>query len=735
MRIPARPMTLGPVLSSTLATTAIVATTLFAVPATTVEAAAPVARQDAETPAQMLEEFIHYTSVAKPDLAIAWGEMLLDSGATNATLAEIVDAPGFDRDRLDAALERAMRVDELESLAGELMTRIEGGRLELAREGDRIDGAVQMLVGTIREQRIARERLIAAGEYAVPALLRTITEGADERLKMEARKLLADKKMGRMAVTPLCIALPNVDADSQVTICRLLAEIGYAHAAPYLAEIATDPSMPSPVTEAAAAAFEKVQGGDADVAGLYAALGQEYFSDLSSLVAYPFDPTNNVWAYDAFVGLIPTPVDTAIFNEVMAMQVSSRALDVDPTNRAALALFIASNLKRENELPSGVLDPIYGDSDRSPAFYATVFGTSTCQDVLALALDATDTPLVRDAIAALSHTTGGSNLFSRPDRRPLLEALDYPDRRVQYEAALTLGAALPESRFSGDQRVVPILASAARSANEAYAIIVADNDENRQVERERMQRMGFTIVAAEPSLEAARTAMNDVPGIDLVVVRLDSAEAASQTIASLQSMRETSAAPVLAVVSAVDATPMTAEYRGNPRLRVTRSVGDEAMVLVVEELLDRAAGGRLTDTEADEYAFNSLGVLRDIAISKSPAYTMADAEPTLLSALERRDGGVRLLVAEILSYIDSDAAQQAIFDAALAASGGEQISLLDAATHSVKRFGDRADRRHVMALIDLVGNSTGGTAEAAARLHGALNRSTTESIGLITGGG
>ena len=79
---------------------------------------------------------------------------------------------------------------------------------------------------------------------------------------------------------------------------------------------------------------------------------------------------------------------------------------------------------------------------------------------------------MRDAIAALSKTTGGSNLFARTTgRQPLLEALSYPDRRVQYEAALTLGNAMPQQRFAGDQAVVPTLASAVRQGGKAMAVV------------------------------------------------------------------------------------------------------------------------------------------------------------------------------------------------------------------------------------------------------------------------
>jgi hypothetical protein len=90
-----------------------------------------------------------------------------------------------------------------------------------------------------------------------------------------------------------------------------------------------------------------------------------------------------------------------------------------------------------------------------------------------------------------------------------------------------------------------------------------------------------------------------------------------------------------------------------------------------------------------------------------------------------------MFVARILSLIDSDASQRKLFDASLAASGEEQVELLGYAADSVKRFGDRAEKRHVDALLDLVAKAEGDTAEAAARVHGALNLPADAAVRLI----
>jgi hypothetical protein len=162
-------------------------------------------------------------------------------------------------------------------------------------------------------------------------------------------------------------------------------------------------------------------------------------------------------------------------------------------------------------------------------------------------------------------------------------------------------------------------------------------------------------------------------------------------------------------------------------------IGESALTNVINALLAKASGGRMTEAEAEAYAFEALGALEDISIACSPAYSIADAEYALLEALDTRTGRARLLVAGILARIDSDRAQRKLFDTALAATGGERIDLLDRVAESVKRFGDRAESRHVEALLNLVRTSTGSTAEAAARVYGALNLQTPEAVELIDG--
>ena len=175
----------------------------------------------------------------------------------------------------------------------------------------------------------------------------------------------------------------------------------------------------------------------------------------------------------------------------MAMYFASQALALNQENENAMSVFVAANLRRDREL-AGKDDLVYGNLPYSPAFYATVFGPNVAQLVLADALERGDTTLSLEAISALSETAGATSLLS--GEKPLMTAMYYPDRRVQYESALTLAATLPTESFTGSYRVVPLLASAVRSGGDMFAIVIGDNPDDRRVLATFLDTNGWIVV-------------------------------------------------------------------------------------------------------------------------------------------------------------------------------------------------------------------------------------------------
>ena len=221
-------------------------------------------------------------------------------------------------------------------------------------------------------------------------------------------------------------------------------------------------------------------------------------------------------------------------------------------------------------------------------------------------------------------------------------------------------------------------------------------------------------------------------GVDLVVVRMRDINDALQVVESLRAIPKTTVAPTLIMAGGTDISKLRDQYRDDSRISATTvRIDQEQLTAAVDLVMNRAAGGRITEAEAEEYAIRSLSALRDVAISRSPAYTIRDAESALIDAMDNRTGGTRLLVADILALIDNDQAQRKLFDAAINATDDEQVELLHRVSDSVRIFGDHAEERHVASILELVEKSSGATAEAAATVHGALNLPASDAVRLI----
>jgi len=431
------------------------------------------------------------------------------------------------------------------------------------------------------------------------------------------------------------------------------------------------------------------------------------------------------------------PVPTSIYSQVMAMRCARTALEADPSNRMALATFVAADLRRENQLGADEADPFAADAQYSPQFFATAAGSSICRDVLSMAIDATDTALVRDAIASIGDTVGRNRLFSGGGRAPMLECLRYPDRRVRYDAALVLGNAMPASAFPGDSQVVPLLASAVQSGGDSYAAVVAPTEEDRNRLGGMLQDAGFRVLAAGGDFYELEPELNASNGVDLIVVQLGGAEAVD-AVSGVRGLDVTGATPVMLVTDAVDRISLDREFAEDRATVTFDGAGtDEQFNVTLERLLAAASGGRLTEADAMIYTRDALQTLAIIARSESDIFDITAAESSLLDAMSSFSGGMRLMVADVVALIGTEAAQQALVDAAMSSKGNEQVALLDAAAANARSFGNRVASRQVDGLRRLIAQNTadGGdqaVADAAGRLYGALDLPSDEAVRLIT---
>jgi hypothetical protein len=703
----------------------------------------PAATKAADN-ASILSDFIHYTRIQNYDLAEAMGAELIGKKLTNAEFVSLVEASG-DIARFEETSQRAMRVTQLEKIAAAMTKSYETGKLERARNPEQVAKNITLLTGSDRGRRLAEERLVFAGEYAMPQLLEAFLDRSNPTRQAAVQRVIVS--LGRLAVIPMCTALTKVSPVQQEQIADVIGLIPHASSLPFLRDVA-ETTQSDAVKKACVGAMARIgaDGAGSDRAALFNQLAEAYYAQRSDVTSFPGEDNQLVWSYEpsASPPLVMSAIRTPVYHEAMTMRFAERALQLESVSggptASTLSLWVAANFRREIETPAGYENPAYptkGDAARRSAdYYAAASGAEVAQRVLARAIASRDTQLARKAIAAVEHTAGGKDLWSSGGSdaaaTPLLAALTYPNRRVQYEAALALAAAQPTTAFPGSDRVVPTLASTIRNATTMYAIVIANEPELYQSVRSTLNKMGYTVLPQARTLADLAAPLSEAPAVDLVVTAGIRGENIATALTDVRGQSKTLATPALVLTDESSYTDLRRRFASDSLVAIRQSgIGEAAITETVKQLVESSSGGAISEAEAASYSSRSLGSLRDLAVSGNTVLNAGDAATALIGALPNVKGAARLQVAEILSRINQDRAQRAIMAAALASTDADRIALLGLVSDSGKRFGNFLEAGQISRLTELATKGADAEATAAASLIGTMKLAKTELVPMI----
>jgi DNA-binding response OmpR family regulator len=697
------------------------------------------------TESELLTDFLHYILIDRNDLAAAMGQELLDRKMDPVAFAALVEAG--DAERFDSTARRALRVRELESIAGSVLRLYEHGKLARARNPQEIDRNIAALTGPLRGKLLAKGRLVAAGEYAVPALLNGLLDRSNTERAVQCQDVLIE--LGRQSIVPLCTAIPGLPPAQQELVVDILGQIPYRTSLPFLADL-QEISSNSNVKEACNRAITRLGGAGGETAALFGALAEAYYDEKNELTSFPSDDYQVLWSFDPAGGLQMASIRTQVFHEAMAMRMAERAMVIQKKSGGILpetvALWVASNFSREIDTPSGYVNPAYpvegaaldgATPRRSATYFGVAAGADVAQRVLARAIDRRDTPLARRAISCVEQTVGHSMILGQAGgRAPLVDALTYPNRRVQFEAALAIAAAQPASKFAGSDRVVPTLASSLRNATQQTAAVIANEAEVYQGIRSALESMGYTVFSQGRSLSELELPISEAGSVDLVVGVVSTPERAGPIVSEVRNHSKLAATPILFLTGQETYIELGRRYGSDGSIMV-RPLGlpAETLLRAAYELVQTSSGGVISSDEAELYSTRSLTALRDLAVSNNQALPVTDAASMLIAALPEATGESKMRIAEVLCRMSEERAQRTVLDAALAAKGEEQVRLLGLASESAKRYGNRLERRQLTSLVQLAREGDDASATAAAAMMGSLNLANEDLLGLIVGKG
>lgn len=691
--------------------------------------------------ASLLADFIHYTRIQNYDLALAMATELLGKGLSNTDFVGLVESAG-EVARFEETVQRAMRVTQLETVGADLAKAYSAGKLERARNPEQVAKNIELLMGTDRGRRMGEERLVFAGEYAMPQILEAFLDRSNPQRQAAVQRVIIG--LGRHAIMPLCTAMMNVAVVQQEQIADVLGSIPHRTSLPFLRDLA-ESTKSDAVRAACQRSIAKI-GSDAataaDAAGMYRGLAEAYYGERSDVTCFPGEDVQLLWNYQPSGGLVMSAIKTPVFHEAMAMRLTERALELESAsggaNASTLSLWIASNFSREIDSPAGYENPAYATSGagarRSAEYYAVASGADVAQRVLARAIADRDTQLARRAIAAVEKTAGGKDLWaaSADGTSPLLAALTYPNRRVQYEAALALAAANPAAAFAGSDRVVPTLASTVRGATTQYAVILTSEAELYQGVRSVLNKMGYTVLPQGRAMSDLAAPLSEAPAVDLVVTAGIRGEAIAAALEGIRGESKTVATPTLILTDSASYIDLRRRYASDATVAIRQSgIGEASITESVNQLVERASGGPIAQAEAEGYAARSLAALRDLAVSGNTVLNAGEATGSLMAALPQTSGATKMKIAEILARVNQDRAQRSVMEAALAATDAERVALLGLVSDSGKRFGNFLEAGQISRLTEIAGKGSDAEATAAASLIGTMNLAKTELVPMI----
>ncbi len=634
----------------------------------------------------------YFSQLGRFDVAQANFAALLNADPDPVALLEFVDR----KPRRKDILVRLFGHPIVGQSAHRISDLLQEGELRIKSDPVRIKENIERLAGPPRGYENAVAALRDSGEYAIPFMIQYLQDPAQQDLT--APILRALPTIDRPAMNPLVQALGMDDNATKRYVIEALGELGYVQAVPYLLEVRNAPKTPEAIKTRIGDALTRLRSqgavfpADISVADAFYELADRYYNDKPSLAADKRLDTANVWYWrDGLLQNIRVP--TVIFNEIMCMRCCEEALQADPGMKPAIALWLAANFRRVAQLPQGASDYTRPDDFPPAAYFAQSAGPEPCLMALARALDDADPAVALGTIDALRRTAGPASLTTDAHGRlPLAEALAYPGRMVRVRAGLTLGHARPTQPFHNDQNLMPVLSEALMLYGGARNALVIDPDDgSANFTAGLLRALGYTVLSDAALLAGLQKVRDELPGIDVIVLASDVKKPTlNEALATLRSEFRFAATPVVIMTKRGDAEMAQELVRGNPRLgRVPVQPQPEMLERTITEVIQAIGSQPITPEVGAELAVDAADVLRNLALSQNPLFDVSQAQPALLAALEARQGELRLKVAQVLGYLGTPAAQEAIAQIALDETEDKQmrISMFAALAEAAKRRG------------------------------------------------
>jgi len=400
---------------------------------------------------------------------------------------------------------------ELELVSRELVEKAQLGRKQRQNNPDAIRELVKQLANddVIARTKVVNQLASQYGEYAVPIMVYSLTEGSDADRRINVIQALT--RMGSDVVPPLIEAMDAPDAFLRRNVAITLGYIKDGRAQPVLSRAASA-DQDAGVRNAASQALERL-GGAGDAGQLYYAQGEAYYREDDSVLA-SFQYSDVIWRWEGN-GLVALECPRFLYAPEMAKKSYYRALallgDAGPA-LSGIARCAVTEIERLDEWKAAGQD--VGDWEErlnSDELAAQVAGPEALDLALGWSLQN------GDMIAA----SGACRLLASMGKAPtanLTSAMAASrSGAVQGEAAVALGRIAYRNREAATPDTVAALSTfACKEVLRIGAVIGGDEASGRALAAQ-LSELGYH-TTWWPTGTRGLISMRSLPGVDLLVV-------------------------------------------------------------------------------------------------------------------------------------------------------------------------------------------------------------------------
>jgi hypothetical protein len=494
---------------------------------------------DPKTPAQFWRAIQFEINVGSFDLAADLISRFLESTPSDEELYQLEEKEGlaaFLRLRnIERWLPGTTKNEEAKKNVETLIAKIDSVVKKQLGDTDRLARLIGNLITSEEEAAFAQKELIRSRELAIPVFASVLSQRPDPELRNAIIAFLP--KLDPVTV-PAVIAL--LDANDNVLIGEMLLVLrirsdfqslpakAESNPIPALWHL-LDPAYPPTIREQAASMLVGLLGNRVDRMIPYEQLNILTKKLLNRQAIFNSKDEVTLWTIDdKKLKSTKTPIEEA--QDRLAMQYSRWALRQKPGDRSAQANFLIASISlsnRKNGVGTITSNPeLFGLLVRSPIGLITELLETGIKekrsDLLLAVLQATavrnDKSLATEDSTALARTSTGT----------LESLLSYPDRRVQFQAAVVLASIPGQIKHKSTTRVVEILRDAIRDRlgdmklGMADAplpmVMIADEDLERSNRLSKLvESIGFRTRVVVTGRDLESEAINRA-GVDLILV-------------------------------------------------------------------------------------------------------------------------------------------------------------------------------------------------------------------------